>query len=294
MLDRVEFLLGEAWVALRRNGWMTFAAVSTAAVALFLLGGLGHLYLSLDAYAASVSSRFEMRAFLRDGTPMSEISATANRIRAIPDVAQVVWIPKARAWERYQREHPDLTVGLENPFPDALKIRLKNLDAAGNVAASISALSQIESGGVVYLDDEQRLVSEAQRLIRWMGAILVGLSLFTAGILIFNAIRATILARRREVRIMQLVGASHSTIQLPFLLEGGVQGAVGGFVSGILLLALHAAVVGFVGNFDAIGQPGPFPFWSATGFLTAVGAAFGILCSWLAVWNPMKLGSSAP
>ncbi len=294
MLDRIEFLLAEALVAIRRNGWMTFAAVSTATVALFLLGGLGHLYMSLDTYASKVSSRFEMRAFLRDGSDRQAISATARRIRALPNVREVTWIPKEGAWERYCREHPDLTAGLVNPYPDALKVKLSNLESASSVAAEIAAVPTIDTNGVVYLDDEQRLVAEAQRLIRWMGAILVGLSLLTAGILIFNAIRATVLARRREVRIMQLVGASHATIQIPFLLEGAVQGALGGALSGMLLLTLHALVVRFLSNFDAIGQPGAFPFWPATLLLTAAGALFGAACSLLAVWNPMKLGSAAP
>ena len=84
MLDRFEFLVGEAMVALRRNGLMTFAAISTIAVSLFLLGGLGYAYLRIEEFARTLPSKFEMRVFLREGTNYAQITETATAIRQMP------------------------------------------------------------------------------------------------------------------------------------------------------------------------------------------------------------------
>src|SRR5580700_2917825 len=100
MLDRFAFVFGEAWIALRRNGYMTFAAVSTVAVSLFLLGGLGYSYMRAVDYARSSPAKFDTRVFLLPGTYKETISATAKQIRQIPGVGSFAWIPRANAWAK--------------------------------------------------------------------------------------------------------------------------------------------------------------------------------------------------
>ncbi len=294
MLDRLEFLVSEALVSFRRNGWMTVAAVGTAAVALFLIGGLGHAYVGLRGYADSLANRFTMRAFLRDGAKYEDIHATAQQMRAIPGVADVVWVPKDKAWEKWRREYPEYTAGLENPFPDALRFRVADLDRAREVVARVEALPKVDSQeGVAFLDDERRFLAEGLRFVRWLGFALGGLGLLTAGILIYNAIRLTVLARRREIRVMQLVGASHSTVQVPFLIEGALQGTLGGALAAALLYSAHLGLARITTDYSALGQLGPFPIWTALPALAAAGAVFGAACSALAVRSPMSLGARA-
>lgn len=293
MLDRIEFLLGEGFAAFRRNGLMTLAAVSTAAVALFLLGGLGYSYLRLRDYAETLSSKFTMQAFLRDGTPRADISKTAEAIRAMKGVEEVRWIPRDTAWQKWQREDPEVTAGLENPFPDSLKVRLKDVDQTEAVVAAIERLPAIHpTDGVQYLANDQKVLSASMRFVRWLGAVLGGLCLITAGILIYNAIRLTVVARRREIRIMQLVGASFPTIRIPFLIEGALQGAFGGMLAALLMLAVHAYLGFRLSDFSALDKIGDFPLWTALAILMTAGAAFGAACSAIAVRNPLKLGGT--
>lgn len=296
MLDRIEFLLGEALTAFKRNGWMTFAAVSTAAIALFLIGGLGFAYVSIREYMGTLGGRFTMRAYLKDGTSFEGIKEAAAQVRAIPGVGEVNWIPKEKAWEKKKIEQPELAIGLgSSPYPDGLKISIKDLDRSSDIIERIKAIPSVDANeGVLYVDDYLNFLVEGQQVIRFLGIWIGGLCLFTAGVLIYNAIRLTIVARRREIRIMQLVGASYATIRIPFLVEGGLQGAFGGALATGLLFLGHMGLQRMLSNYSALGSLGPFPVWMTLGAMVPVGIAFGMACSALAVRSPLKLGATAP
>ena len=134
------------------------------------------------------------------------------------------------------------------------------------------------------------MMDQLMRIMRWMGGGFGSLLLITAGILIYNAIRLTVLARRREIRIMELVGASHFTIRTPFVIEGMCQGMIGGAIGSILILAAQAALEQQMKTqVNAMATLPPFPLWIAMGILAIMGAAFGMLCSTLALREPLRL-----
>lgn len=298
MLDRIEFLVSEAFIAFRRNGLMTFAAVSTVTVALFLVGALGLLYIRLLAFADTIPSQFEIRVHLKDGTKYPQIVQTAKKLRAIPGISQVTHIPRDKAWEKYRQEMPEETKGLENPLPDSFKIKLKDLAMADQVKQEIRKLDVVDPEGIVYYEDAFNVVDQTIKFIKWIGGIIGGLLFVTAGVLIHNAIRMSIIARRREIRIMQLIGATPFQVGTPFLLEGVLHGIVGG-VFAMLLLWSASAMFRLLAEstpfFRLLEQmlvkagSQPFPVWQALGYLCLIGAAFGLFCSILAVREPLKM-----
>lgn len=290
MLDRIEFLLSEAFVALRRNGRMTFAAISTCAVALFMIGGLGYTYLKVNEFAQSLGNRFEMRVFLKDGTSDDAIKAAAKEMRAIPNVKTVHWIPRDKAWARMGEQMPEYTEGLENPLPDAFKVTVDDLNKGSDVANAIRAMDVVQTqNGVVYLDDEQRMVGQFLQIVQWTGIGLGGLLFITAGVLIYNTIRLTIVSRSLEIRIMRLVGATHATIQIPLVIEGAFQGLMGGVLAAYMLLGCHAMLTESLTTLTALGSLPTFPIALAVLVLAVVGALYGLLCSTLALREPFKL-----
>ena len=284
MLDRIGFVFGEALVALRRNGFMTFAAVSTVAVSLFLLGGLGYSYMRAVDYAHSIPGKFDMRVFLLPGTSASAISEAATQIRKLPGVATVAWIPRDKAWEKQKHDDPTLTSGLENPYPDGFKVTIKTLKDGDSVARQLASMPVIDPDpGVIYLKEEQHLIDDGLQVMRWLGLFIAGLLFFTSGVLIFNAIKLTITHRRREIRIMQLVGASHFTVRCPFLIEGTVQGVLGGCFASLMLFGAQNVFQNFLMSLSTKTHLAAFPGWLAMGILGAVGGVYGLLCSWLAI-----------
>lgn len=284
MLDRISFVFGEGMAALRRNAFMTFAAVSTVAVSLFLLGGLGYTYMRAVDYARTIPGKFDMRVFLLPGATPQTISKTAATIRAIPGVASVAWIPRDKAWEKEKQSDPALTVGLDNPYPDGFKVSIKSLNVSDSVAAALAKLPEIDPDpGVVYLKEEQHLIDDGLQVMRWLGLVIAGLLFLTAGVLIFNAIKLTITSRRREIRIMQLVGASLFTVKAPFLIEGVVQGISGGLLAALMLNGAQNVFQKFLLTLSSTAHLTVFPTSTALVLLGGAGGAYGLICSALAV-----------
>lgn len=290
MLDRISFIMGEALIALRRNGFMTFAAISTVAVALFMLGGLGYVYYRAAEFADTIPGKFDMRVSLKDGTTMDGIKQTANEIRAIDGVASCSWIPKDKAWERKKQEDPKLTEGIENPFPDQFKVTVSDLKSADRVVESIKKLEMVVPGsdGVQYLREEQQTIEQILLVLRLLGSVGGGILFFTGGILIYNAIRLTVLSRRVEIRLMELVGASRFTIRMPFLIEGFTQGVLGGCVSALLVYGAQRALEVQLTSISVFGHLPPFPLAPAMALLGAVGGVYGLVCSYVAVRAPLR------
>jgi cell division transport system permease protein len=290
VIDRIAFIFGEALQAIRRNLTMTYAAIVTVALALFLMGGIGYLYWHLDRFSDSLTGRFEMRAYLDDTAPRAAIGSTAKRLREIPGVRQVQWIPRDKAWQRERLKYrPEVTAGLENPLPEAFKVLLTDLNEADRVAKRIRELPHIDPERPVdYLRDEQAAIAQVRSFLRWLASSLGALLVLTSGILIYNAIRLAVFSRRREARVMRLVGASRFTVQIPYVLEGVFYGAVGGGLATLLLFACQRAIEGRLLAQTAFGALPPFPVGTLLPLLMAVGATYGLLCSLVALRLPMK------
>ena len=288
MYDRLQFLLSEALIALRRNGLMTVASVSTVAVSLFIVGGLGYAYVKLSAFADTLPSNFEVRVFLKDGTKLPQISDTAQKIRKMAGVAQVVWMPRGNEWAKYCAKNPHDTEGMQNPFPDALRVTLASLDHSDTLVAEVGDMPAVSE----VRDDpkSRRAVLGMLNLLRWLGGVLGGLLFLTGGILIHNAIRMTIIVRRREIRIMQLVGASQAIVCTPFLIEGVFQGLLGGCLATLLVWSAERVFVRYAEQNMPFGPDAArFPVVPMLVVLCVAGAAYGLFCSGIAAREPLKL-----
>lgn len=288
LLDRIEFLVNEAFVALRRNSWMTFSAITTVAVAMYFLGGLGYLYLEIDQYIASLPGKFEMRVFTGADSSKDDIQNIEMGIKSLKGVKQVELIPREVAWASQKREIPDIAEDIDNPLPDAFKVVLSDLSKTQEVANKIKEMEGVDPNGVAYFADEHQLLSQVLDLIRKLGVILGGLTLLTSGILIYNAIRLTIVSRRKEIHIIQLLGATSTTIVTPLLIEGTLQGATGGILAGSILAISHMTLVKILESFSAIGKLPLFPVMKLIVLLGSVGAAFGFACAFMAVFEASR------
>lgn len=286
MLNRLGFVVGEGFVNLRRNLGMTLACVTTGAVALFLLGMLVFAYKLADDYARTVPSMFDMRVFLRDGTKFDQIRATAEAIRRIKGVGEVSWIPRDKAWEKMKREQPDITRGIDNPLPDEFKVVPTDISLGAQIADRIQSLATVQPDGVRYLREEQKMAMAALGTYRLLGPALVLLLFVANAILIYNTIRLTIISRRLEIRIMQLTGASGFVVRFPFIIEGTLQGLAAGACAGGLMYASDRIVIQQLAQQNI--QFATFPTTQAIWMAVAVGAGYGLLCSFVAVRAPLR------
>lgn len=290
MLDKIEFMLSEAAVSLRRNSLMTFAAVTTSAMALFLLGGIGLVYISLAKLATSIESKFEMRVLMKDAPSAEEIKTLGTNIGKLPGVAKVEFKSRDKVWEEFKKQNPgvvkDVGNDIENPLPDTYTVTLKDLKNVKGIASQIQAMPEVLQNGVKYLGDLQEFLEKAMSALRWTGFILGGWMLLTGGILIYNTVKLAMEARRKEMRIMELVGATRLMVVTPLLIEGAVQGLLGAIIATLILSGAYGFTVNVVTRFDQAKVPDSFPFQSTILVLGLIGLAYGLFCSIVAIREP--------
>jgi cell division transport system permease protein len=291
MFDRIEFLLSEAFTALRRNTLMTFAAVSTAAMALFLLGGLGYTYFRLNTWLHELKKDYQIRVFLRDDLTQAETASAKQTILNIPGVAACIYVSKEQGLKEVQSQMPNVDLqdlAADNPLPNTFRVTLSSLDQVDQITKTLKTKDFLESEDGVRASNELREFVEAGvKQSRMLGIVLGGIMFITGGVLIFNAIRLTIEARKREMKIQELVGATRSTILTPLLIEGICHGAMGGALAVLFLYVTTQVSKGIVQSLDALAKFEDIPLLPALGFFLAAGAIYGFGCSWLAT---RKLG----
>jgi cell division transport system permease protein len=289
MFDRLEFFFTEAFTALRRNAGMTFAAVSTAAMALFLIGGLGIGFVRLNAWLDTLKQDYQIRIFLKPGLTSEDRKAASDSVQKIVGVQTVLFISKDQGLKEFARKNPNIDVSdltIDNPLPDVFQVTISDLDEAPRISEKISAMDFVEPDGVKASDDLRSSVEQIIRYSRFLGVAIAGIMFITGGVLIYNAIRLTIVARRREIRIMELVGATRTAIQIPLLIEGSIHGILGGLLAFVLLILTVDVAGRLLRSLDTFIVVNTLPPGPTLSLLIAAGALYGLVCSALAARNP--------
>jgi cell division transport system permease protein len=229
--------------------------------------------------------------FLKDSLTTQAEGALQARIAADPRVLSVTYIPRAEGLRQMRerlRGQIDTSLLTNNPLPDALRVRVVHPSQVHAVAASIAKMP-----GIANVNSAQDAVTKALRVgdvLARVGLVVVGVLVFVAAIIISNTIRLTVLARRREIAIMQLVGATNAFIRGPFVFEGLLAGIVGaGLALGLLVLAQYQLLPKLVAAlpFVPIGAATPSAGLLALELL-GTGAIVGIVASWFSVGRYLR------
>ncbi len=271
-------MLSESCQALMRNKLMTLAAITTAGVSLLLLGGFLIGWLEVERQVSTLPDKFELRVFLRDDVTQEDTAAIRTRLTAMPELNTVRFVPKAEGWKKLQSQYDkELTADMPNPVPDSFVVKLKDLQYGDDVAQRIREMPEVDHQGVVYLKEEQRQVMAFMRFVRTLGFCITGALMFSTAVLIFNTIRLTVIARRREIRVMKLVGGSEATIRTPFLLEAMFHGGLGGLFGAVALWFAGGTISEYLPGF--VRKPGEITsFLLIVVAMMAAGTTFGLLC----------------
>jgi cell division transport system permease protein len=237
-------LLSEALRSISANVSTTFAAVVTVLIGMFLIG----LLIAFGTYAESWTAHQKKKLvvkvyFCTDQTcpahgyaSPKEMNAVANELTKNPLVRSVHSISKEEALAQMKKEHPDLVASLPtNPLPDALEVKAVKGEYTAKIAQSLNP----RPAGVQLVRYGAKTTRKVLRFAHFIEILfaIAGLILLVAStLLIGNTIRLSIFARRREIEVMKLVGASNWFVRGPFMLEGVITGLVGAFLAVILLL----------------------------------------------------------
>jgi len=243
----------ESFSGFTRTKLSSAISIITVSISLLLLGLFAVVSIHATRFVEALRSKVELEAFIQEPATAEDMEDLRHTVEGFPGVEKVVLISKEEAARIFQQEFgEDIMSVLDfNPLPPSLKISLREgyRTSAGAQAVydKLKSLKGIES--IVYrkalLDLIDRRTATVHNLTLGLGILISLSSVF----LVSNTIRLAIYSKRKLIRTMQLVGATSAFIRFPFLLEGIVQGMIGGIVAaGMLYLFLERAVRLFSGE----------------------------------------------
>ena len=290
-LTKFDYLLRETLLGLRRGGWMNWAAISTVTVLLFLFGISLQASWKLEGLLNQFGSQVEVSVYLDPGAQADMVKPLVVKL---PEVTQVKTISKEQAWASLVQELgisdiAGVTEQLEgNPLVDELKVKARNSKDVPMLAEKLAQLPGIDS--VQYMDEALKRMQQLNQGLGWVSLTITTVLSLTAVAVITTTIRLIVMARRREIEIMQLVGATTSWIYLPFLLQGITFGVAGAAIAWILI----ASVQQFLANLLTTGpdfmqflasgvQTNPIELFLLPLLLLSLGSSVGLMGSLFAV-----------
>lgn len=285
-MRQIAYLVREAVTNIRINRTTTLIAVATTAFTLACFGVFLLLYLNLKGMARSLQDDIKAIVYLNDGLTAQGVSDLQSRIKADQEVASLSYVSKEQALADFRTQFPSeshLLQGLgENPLPASFVVTLspkfRSSEAVRRWAERLRAVP-----GVAHVQYSREWIENLATVLGYieLAAVAVGTILSVASVtIIASTIRLTLYARRDEIEIMRLIGATGSFIKIPYLLEGAALGALGGALALVLLKS------GFEFFKLQLGAPGRF---------LGIGSGFGFFparISLLMVLAGLLLGSA--
>jgi cell division transport system permease protein len=245
MAPRVEYFFRETASGLRRNGVVAFAAMSTAFIALFLFGLSLLIAREFALVTRVLTGNVEVQVYLTDPVSTDTVGRLTTKLQQVPAVANVAYWNKERSCEEFARLFEGQTVFLENVdcmkvIPTSLRVKLSKVTNFEQITASLGCTIAVEPDGDQHQECTEpgvRSVADYQKLLDRLDSLTRVLSLGVFGIavimlvsaigLVANTLRMGMFARRKEIGIMRLVGATNWRIRVPFLIEGMVEALLG-------------------------------------------------------------------
>ncbi len=281
------YALREAAASFKRAPVLTGLASAMVGLALFVVGLFSLATYNLQLALSAIEERIEVVVYLRDDARQSEIDLLLTELAAIPEVRAVDFVSKREALHRAHDDLPEfgeLFLGGEvNPLPQSLEVELRPGSRTPDVVERVSDAAM----AFAFVEDARYGREWVDRLftLRRIGAastaVLGTAFAMVAALIIGTALRITIFARREEIYVMRLVGATNGFIRRPFLVEGAIAGLLGGLLAWGLTYGTYRGVYTYL--FELAWVPSE---WIAVGL--AVGGAFGAMSSGLAIRRHLR------
>ena len=231
-MPRFAYFVRETWISLRRNLLMTLAGIITVAVSLTLFGGIRLIQTMVDHGTSQWKDGVELEIFMNVDAPQQQIDDVRIGLDELVDSGQVKrykFLSKEDAYNEFQRIFHDQPALVESTTPEALPTSFRVAPAEAELTEEINQMFTARPGVDEVLTAQEQIdrIIEVTRYIRYAFWFMAGALFASALFLIVNTIRLATFARRREIEVMKLVGASNWFVRIPFMAEGLVQGAIG-------------------------------------------------------------------
>jgi cell division transport system permease protein len=299
------YFIKEALGNSKKNFGTTFGAIVTIFLSLLVIGVFAVCSITIDNIIKHIESQVTIQVFLSDKAAEADVSALRSYISGLDEVSKVGYLSKDDALEVFKERlgNPEIIEQLDNnPLPASLTVELKDPEKVKDVVDLITAQQSFQRANSDP-DDPSKSLSYGQNVvdklfgvantIRVVCLALVVMLIFVALVFINNTIRLAIMARRKEIAIMRLVGASNGFIRGPFVMEGVIQAMVG---AGLAILSIWFLTTNLLAMSD-LTELFPWlttdianlPLWQVNILLIGIGLVIGLFGSAWAMRRYLKV-----
>ena len=257
ILYRLFYFLRESLRNIRHNRFTHLVATGTITFALLTFGIFIITVINLNQIFDDWENRIHLIAYLDDNASTEEIKKASEQITRLPQIENVTYVSKAKAFNILKESLKDQDGMLENleenPLPASLEIQLKeesrNPQSLKTIVYEVKKTSKISD--VEYGQDWLARFSAFISIVKLVGISIGGFLMLATILIISNTIKLTIYSRKEEIEIMKLVGATNFFIQVPFFLEGLIQGLAGSLLAlGILYISYKILIVKVISDYS--------------------------------------------
>ena len=289
---KVDYVVRETTSNLGRNISITLASVLTVAVSLALVGGSLMLRTGIENATARWQGGIEFVVYLNTTATPEQIDSVGQALQESPEVASVKFFDQQASYEEFKRlfaDSPEMVDSVRpEDLPPSYRVEPVNKDADSVESLANSFRDRAGVKNVILASKTIQLIQDLSSALTLGIFVVAAVLLGAAGMLILNTIRMAMFARRREIEVMKLVGATNWFIRVPFMLEGLVQGLLGALVAIISLAIFKPFFEGWLPKANEIPLVSGFTVSGAGLFgiyalLGVVGALVGTIGAGVAV-----------
>ncbi|MCK4241116.1 MAG: permease-like cell division protein FtsX [Candidatus Atribacteria bacterium] len=284
IFENVGFYFKEALLSFRRSALMSIAAIISTTTILIIVGVFLLISINSSLFLKNLESQLEIIVYLKDDISKTEVNVLKDSIVGINGIEEIKFVSKEEAYQRLLKDlgdQRDIFNAIEvNPLPASFEIKVKDPKIIEQIANQVEKLKKVEE--VEYGQGIVEKLLNFTYIFRRAGILILALLVFASILIISNIIKITVYARRNEIEIMSLSGATHWFIKWPFVIEGFLQG----FISAILAILILYKFYFFAIN--KVHQVIPFlpVIWDKTELLP-VGAVIVVLGSLVGILGSM-------
>jgi len=254
-----RYLVGQGFDNVWKNRVMAFASFCVLLVSLLLVGISVLFYMNINAIIGGIEDKNEAIVYLLDDTTDQQIETLRNNISGLPNVSEVRLYSREEAWADLQQrmsDYSDVFQSLkdDNPLPDAFRIRVSDISKMKDTVETITQYKQVEY--VSSPDSFVKLMTQLRSVITLIASAIIIAMLIVSMVIISNTTRASVFTRRREISIMQSVGATKSFIRFPFFVEGMINGFMAGVFATLLTWFTYDSLINVLSNYDGLSTIG--------------------------------------